>query len=56
LVEDALRRGEWGKTEASAFRTQLGQVDGEGRDSLLRELIPAINEGRLRVRIADPAF
>jgi len=54
VIREALARGVWGDEQASVFRALLGRVDDEGRAELMASLLPAINEGRLRLTTEGP--
>lgn len=56
LISQALSKQVWGDEQAGAFRLALAQVDEDGQAELLRELVPALNDGRIQVRTSGPPF
>lgn len=56
LISQALSRQTWGDEQAGAFRLALVQLDADGQAELLRELIPALNDGRVQLRTSRPPF
>jgi hypothetical protein len=56
LVERAFARKAWTQDDALAMRGYLGQVTGEQREDLLRQLLPAMNDGRIKVEPGGPPF
>ncbi len=56
LVSQALVRGSWTEADALAFRPVLAAAGRDGSEELLRRLLPAINEGQIRVETAGPPF
>lgn len=56
LISQAISKGTWGDEEARAFRNATLQLDKDGQVELLSELVPAINEGRIKVKTTRPPF
>jgi hypothetical protein len=48
IVETALARRTWTSEDALALRLLLGQVTAAQREDLLRTLVPAMNDGRVK--------
>lgn len=49
LVENAVAAETWGDPQALEFRTLLPQLSDSDRDSLLRTVVRAINDGKVKV-------
>ena len=56
LLDDALARRSWTPEDAGRLRVVLASVSPEQRRELIRELIPALNEGRLQPTFSGPPF
>ena len=56
VLDGALARHRWGSDDARAFRQLLARVDDDGRQQLLSQLAPAINDGRLELATAGMPF
>jgi len=56
LVSRALVRGSWTEADALALRPVLAAAGRDGSEELLRRLLPAMNEGLIRVETAGPPF
>ena len=47
LVDDARQRRTWGDTERHSLHALLGQLDPAGRDTVMRQLVVALNAGQI---------
>jgi hypothetical protein len=56
LVSAALSARKWGPEQAQAMRLLLAQVTPEGRDELLRQLMPAFNSGQIALQMHGSPF
>lgn len=56
LVGDSLASRRWGDTELQTLRGLRGQLTGPQYHELVRELVTAINDRRLRVETSGPPF
>jgi len=51
LVDDARQRRRWGDAERHSLHAVLGQLDPAGRDTVMRQLVVALNAGQI---VSDP--
>lgn len=56
LVERATRTGHWTSSDAEELGARLRGLPREEVEAILGELIPAVNEGRVRVEVQGPLF
>lgn len=55
-VEQGIRRGAWTASDREKLQSVLGDLTPEMREALLRPLVVAANEGRLKVETQGPLF
>jgi hypothetical protein len=56
IVQDALAARRWREQDVLAIRQVLPQISADDRDAMLRELIPAINNGRVALETVGEIF
>jgi hypothetical protein len=56
IVDGALAAQRWGDQDVTAIRQILPQLAADDRDALLKQLVPAINTGRVRLETVGQIF
>jgi len=56
LVDDARQRRAWGDAERQSLHALLGQLDLAGRDTVMRQLVVALNAGQIVSELRGAPF
>jgi hypothetical protein len=56
IVDGALAAQRWGDQDVAAIRQILPQLSADDRDALLKQLMPAINTGRVKLETVGQIF